>query len=153
MNQIINMALAKLPHPCSRPSPASMQAKTQRRKGFFQVRLASWREANRIVTIQHHLTPAKSLLLGVSGENVGGMAVLLHPCNHGIGASLCGRCRNLRHTWMYQCRVRQDAGNDQRCIYGIFRKIRPIAGTISYVLNSYTESLFYISFSTGPAEC
>ena len=61
---------------------------------------------NRLVTIQHHLKPAKSLLAGVSGGNVGGMDA---------DASLQG------------------------CIYGIFRKICPLAATIPYVLNSYID--------------
>jgi hypothetical protein len=93
------------------------------------------------VTIQHlQILGNQSLLSGVSEGNVGGMAVPLPPCNHGIGTSMCGRCQfDLRHTWMYQCRVRQDAGSAHGCIHGIFRQIRPVAVTTSFVLNSHNN--------------
>ena len=34
----------------------------------------------------------------------------------------------------------KDGGSDHGCIYGIFRKIYPIAVTIPNVLNSYTQT-------------
>jgi hypothetical protein len=56
------------------------------------------------------------------------MAVPLHPCNHGIGTSMCSR----RPISTYAI---------HGCIDGIFRKIYPMAVTISYVLNSYKKIL------------
>ena len=51
------------------------------------------------------------------------ITALAHPC--AADAISC-----LRHTWMYQCRVRQDAGNDHGCIDGIFLKIHSEMETI-----------------------